>query len=440
DTARPSFAALVSSAISRSPETLSSLSEDEDSDDWLNIDAEFFEDMLSKSGTKQQKGPKDPNAMDVDQLDTEMLSEDRVASEQASRLRDLATKVEEFVEGEGDIEGARFNDEEFSEEEFSDEESSDEEVHNQDEQDQQRQSDMAKLVPGLEPHEYGRMPASFHRNSQKVAKTAMETDVVDGSEAQAKSTQKSSSSQSQSRPIRKPILPRNNFDGVDSDDESEDDEDSEEEEDKPQVVGDIEVDMGEEEDEFLEFSRQALGISNDQWKSIIKDRQGRGAYVPKDPFSVTKPPADTVTNNAKSQGAAFPPQPNPNLDSFEALMKAMDMELNRSVQSKGMSGTQRAEAAPRKEKGKGKAKVSFKDAFEDDDEDIEAMMAEELKNALEHGEDDEDGGLGDANIDYNLIKNFLESFKSQGGLSGPVSNLAGRLQPDWKLPRDDGSV
>jgi hypothetical protein len=42
----------------------------------------------------------------------------------------------------------------------------------------------------------------------------------------------------------------------------------------------------------------------------------------------------------------------------------------------------------------------------------------------------------DAGIDYNLIRNFLESFKSQAGLSGPVSNLAGRLQPDYKLPRD----
>ncbi|ESK98503.1 suppressor-like protein [Moniliophthora roreri MCA 2997] len=436
--ARPSFAVLVSSAISQSPENLSSLSENEDSDDWLNVDPESFEDMLGKSETKQQKGSKDPNAMDVDQPDTEMLSEDRVASEQASRLRDLAAKVEEFVEGEGDIEGARFKDEDFSDEEFSDEESSEEEVYNQYEQDQQqRQYDMAKLVPGLEPHEYGRMPASFHSNSQKVAKTTMETDVVDDSEVQPKSTQKSNSSQLQSRPIRKPILPRDNFDGVDSDDESENDEDSEEEEDKPQVVGDIEVDMGEEEDEFLEFSRQALGISDDQWKSIIKDRQGRGAYVPKDPFPVTRPPADTVTKN---QEAGSPPQPNPNLDSFEALMKAMDMEMNRSVQRKGTNGTQRAEAALRKERGKGKAKVSFEDVSEDDDEDIEAMMAEELKNALEHGEDDEDGGLGDANIDYNLIKNFLESFKSQGGLSGPVSNLAGRLQPDWKLPRDNGSV
>jgi len=34
--------------------------------------------------------------------------EDRIAAEQASKLQNLAAKVEEFVEGEGDLEGATF--------------------------------------------------------------------------------------------------------------------------------------------------------------------------------------------------------------------------------------------------------------------------------------------------------------------------------------------
>ncbi len=46
------------------------------------------------------------NDMDVDT--PEVPEEDRIASEQAARLKDLANKVEQFVEGEGDIEGARF--------------------------------------------------------------------------------------------------------------------------------------------------------------------------------------------------------------------------------------------------------------------------------------------------------------------------------------------
>jgi len=69
--------------------------------------------------------------------------------------------------------------------------------------------------------------------------------------------------------------------------------------------------------------------------------------------------------------------------------------------------------------------------------DIEAAMDAELKTALEHEDEDEVELDAEGNVDYNLIKNFLESFKSQAGLSGPVSNLAGRLQPGWGLPRDD---
>ena len=57
---------------------------------------------------------------------------------------------------------------------------------------------------------------------------------------------------------------------------------------------------------------------------------------------------------------------------------------------------------------------------------------------MESLEEDEDEDSDETEkLDYNLIKNFLESFKSQGGLSGPVGNLMGRLQPDWKLPRDE---
>ena len=61
-------------------------------------------------------------------------------------------------------------------------------------------------------------------------------------------------------------------------------------------------------------------------------------------------------------------------------------------------------------------------------------MDAELRAALKREEDDE---VEEAGMDYNLIKNFLESFKSQSGLAGPVGNLAGRLDPSWTLPRDD---
>lgn len=54
----------------------------------------------------------------------------------------------------------------------------------------------------------------------------------------------------------------------------------------------------------------------------------------------------------------------------------------------------------------------------------------EVSLAAEGADNDED-----VDIDYNLAKNLLESFKSQGGVSGPGSNLMGML--GLRLPRDE---
>ena len=75
---------------------------DEDPDDWLNIDSQNFEDMLQRaSGAGDETKPSD--AMDVDQKFME-----RTTTTQTSQVRNLASKVEEFIEGEGDVEGAMF--------------------------------------------------------------------------------------------------------------------------------------------------------------------------------------------------------------------------------------------------------------------------------------------------------------------------------------------
>lgn len=121
---------------------------------------------------------------------------------------------------------------------------------------------------------------------------------------------------------------------------------------------------------------------------------------------------------------------NPKLDSFETVMRAMDEELVRLRSQKTSTSPQNSSLSDN-EKGKARAQGVEEGA------DIETAMDAELKAALEHDEDDEVDAGADGNIDYNLIKNFLESFRSQAGLSGPVSNLAGRLQPGWGLPRDD---
>ena len=145
----------------------------------------------------------------------------------------------------------------------------------------QRQAAMDALVPALDPSEYGQMPPSFHSNSQRVAPATVNTDIRDTSTSNKDASAGTSGSTTETalRPIRPPILPRDQYDGVDSDDETDDEDapvDPEEEEDQPQIVGDVEIDMAEEEEEFIEFARQALGVSDEQWKSILKERHDRG--------------------------------------------------------------------------------------------------------------------------------------------------------------------
>jgi hypothetical protein len=108
DATRPSFSVMLSIALSQSTDVAATSEQDEeDSDDWLNVNAQDFDDMLEKTmGTSRNKVHSD--TMDVDEPESQEIEEDLLAREQASRLQDLAQKVEDFVEGEGDIEGAKF--------------------------------------------------------------------------------------------------------------------------------------------------------------------------------------------------------------------------------------------------------------------------------------------------------------------------------------------
>lgn len=161
---------------------------------------------------------------------------------------------------------------------FSDERFSDSEVDSSDNEESAstaRRDALEKLVPGIEPSEYGRMPASFYDLSQRVAPPKPTNNVIEVESAE--SARDGDISSVQSRSVRAPILARDSYEGVDSDGDTEgEDSPADEEEEQPQLVGEIEVDMAEEEEEFLEFSRQTLGISDDHWQQILQERRGRG--------------------------------------------------------------------------------------------------------------------------------------------------------------------
>ncbi|KAJ3006221.1 hypothetical protein NUW54_g4020 [Trametes sanguinea] len=441
-----SFASAVQAALGQYTDDRGLPPGEEDPDDWLNVDAADFDAMLEKTMGADKGKQKAFDDMDVDAAED---PDERVAKAQAARLKDLAKKVEEFVEGEGDLEGARFADELSSDEGDSDDEDKDGDAHDveseeeamdEDEPAQQpsaapqlteeerkiRQEAMDKLVPGIDPSEYGKMPPSFHRNSQRTAPVTLETEYRE----EIPSSDPSRHSEGvRIRSIRPPLIPRDKYDGVDSDDETDEEEGEgagEDDEDRPQVVGEVEIDMAEEEDEFIEFARQALGVSDEQWKDILKERGERGAYVPAHVTTENKhgvkAPKMSTSEPRESKTTGHTSGPNTSLDSFEAVMRAMDAELARA---RGETAT---DSARNTDKGKGRA---------DEEMDIEAAMEAELRESLERGEDEAEEGQEGQEVDYQLIKNFLESFKSQAGMSGPVSNLVSRLQQGWTLPRDE---
>lgn len=84
----------------------------EDSDGWLNIDADSLdqklsETMYSSSTKKAVDGEQPKDAMDVDKPKGEDDGT-RLAQDQADKLKGLASKIERFVEGQGTLEGAVF--------------------------------------------------------------------------------------------------------------------------------------------------------------------------------------------------------------------------------------------------------------------------------------------------------------------------------------------
>jgi len=97
-------------------------------------------------------------------------------------------------------------------------------------------------------------------------------------------------------------------------------------------------------------------------------------------------------------------------EELRQVMQRMETELN-------AEGALNLDPTPKKLVAlKGNAKTKEKDA--------------PLREDWEDESDDED-----ADIDFNLAKNLLESFKSQAGLAGPGGNLIGMM--GMQLPRDE---
>lgn len=144
------------------------------------------------------------------------------------------------------------------------------------------------------------------------------------------------------------------------------------------------------------------------------------------------------------------------LDSFDKVMEAMDAELAKakakSKSAKRPKGPDASESALKDkastpsisssaptDKSQPLPKLPTEQDLDDLDEDDLEAMDRELKAALKSAgidSDDEEEGGGIEEVgqlddegkrEYRMMKDFLESYKSQGGGSGVVGNLFGRL-------------
>ncbi|BGP29278.1 hypothetical protein JCM10296v2_001016 [Rhodotorula toruloides] len=432
----------------------------EDSEEWLSLDEQGLEDILQarqgKGGGLLGDGDLEDSSDDDEMEGVEggeqgakskaEKEEERKARKVAKKLEQMAGKVESFVEGRGAASGALFDDER------TDEEDSDEDVEMPEMSAEERAARLEKLVAPLPSDQWG-------QNTQPPPPEPSNAAVDDDSSAP------SAEPAASAREPRPPKLTKEEYEGAsDLDEDSSDEEGGPmaegeeglggpevEGEDGPSVMNEEDVlDMGEEMDEFLHFATEALGLTEEQYAKILQDRRDRGAFVPGPPKEKkinvipSAKPASSSAKSAASNPAAPPPvrEPlrNPNLTDFDSLMDRMEAELAQAKSSKPQpTSSAEASASSAEPKKKNAARQSdpnriivdsLSDSEDDDDgePDLSSMDAE-LQHLLKDLQ-----GQGEGGMDYNLVKNFLDSFQSQGGFAGPAGNLAGRL--GFQLPRD----
>lgn len=117
DATRPTFAALVNGALNAVNEvsfTAAVANNEEDSEAWMNIEeADVDRIMEDRSNILRNSGTVAADTMLVDEQPTapgatETGAGDPAVEAAADRLERLARKVESFVDGRGDMEGALF--------------------------------------------------------------------------------------------------------------------------------------------------------------------------------------------------------------------------------------------------------------------------------------------------------------------------------------------
>lgn len=177
------------------------------------------------------------------------------------------------------------------------------------------------------------------------------------------------------------------IDGVELDDMDYDDEDDDEDESE-----DEDKDVSFDEKEFARMMREMMGMPSEEPDD--DEAHSKTEQTLRDIEEV-----DSDDEDEKGEA-----------EEMRKVMQRMEAELNEA-------GALDLDPTPRK---------------------LTALKGKSKATGDQENEDSEDEGDEDVNIDFNLAKNLLESFKSQAGMSGPGGNLMAML--GMQLPRDEDDV
>ncbi|GJC77780.1 protein ecdysoneless [Colletotrichum liriopes] len=115
----------------------------------------------------------------------------------------------------------------------------------------------------------------------------------------------------------------------------------------------------------------------------------------------------------------------PDDEEIRKLAAQLEAELNEHGALKLDQPRNKVSVLEGEGKGKGKKKASAG----------ESNMTATADHVATDNEDEGDGDDREVDIDYNLAKNLLESFKGQAGMPGPTGNILGMM--GFQLPRDE---
>jgi hypothetical protein len=201
---------------------------------------------------------------------------------------------------------------------------------------------------------------------------------------------------------------------------------------------DSDSDDGDDDDDLEDSEDEDKEVSFDErdFARMMREMMGMpptGADTPSAEKS-TNPKTVAQTKDKHSEAGIEADEEEKEEEEIRNLMTQMEAELNEH-------GVLKLDPTPEKIaalKGKGNERAANKD---------QALAAEHITKGmsgvnLDGGERDQDDEAESADeevdVDYALAKNLLESFKSQGGMAGPASNILGML--GIQLPRDEDDV